>query len=256
MSEATPTEPATTDAPSVPAIYGAICELMNHVESIKKSRTSDHGKFEFRGIDDVLNSVGPAMRELCIFATPRVLNYTRTLGTSKTGGGLMNTVVEVEFDFIAGADGSMHTVGPVIGEGMDSGDKSAAKAMSVAYRIALIQLLAIPTGDRDPDHDVYERAAGATPANGETRPRRAPSEDVDPWANSNPDLVKFYTDAINATKTDDALKVIWAEIVADVKSGKLAEVDGNTLKLTTQHRIAAIQRADAQDADAERPQDR
>ena len=203
MSEAPPTEPAAAPVDAVPAIYGAICELMNHVESIKKSRTSDHGKFEFRGIDDVLNSVGP-----------------------------------------------------VIGEGMDSGDKSSAKAMSVAYRIALIQLLAIPTGDRDPDHDVYERAAGATPANGETRPRRAPSEDVDPWANSNPDLVKFYTDAINATKTDDALRVIWDEIVADVKSGKLADVDGNTLKLTTQHRIAAIQRADAQDADAERPQDR
>lgn len=234
-------------AETVPAIYGAICELMSNVQSIAKNHTSEHGKFQFRGIDDVLNAVGAPMRELCIFAVPRLLTTTRTPTTSKSGGGLMNTVVEVEFDFIAGADGSKLTVGPIPGEAMDSGDKSTAKAMSVAYRIALIQLLAIPTGDRDPDHDVYERAD--TPAH------RGRADEHDPWADSNPDLVKYYKGAIDGTGTEDGLKVVWAEIVKDVKAAKLAATDGTTLKSAMSERIADLRRGQ-QDSAAETPQDR
>jgi hypothetical protein len=46
---------------------------------------------------------------------------------------------------------------------MDSGDKGTAKAMSVAYRILLLQSLIIPTDDRDPDQDSYERAVAPNP---------------------------------------------------------------------------------------------
>jgi hypothetical protein len=41
---------------------------------------------------------------------------------------------------------------------MDSGDKAAPKAMSVAYRIALLQALNLPTDDADPDSQSYERS--------------------------------------------------------------------------------------------------
>jgi hypothetical protein len=38
-----------------------------------------------------------------------------------------------------------------VGEASDSLDKATSKAMSVAYRTALIQALTLPTGDPDPD---------------------------------------------------------------------------------------------------------
>jgi hypothetical protein len=41
---------------------------------------------------------------------------------------------------------------------MDSGDKATAKAMSVAYRTALLQVLCLPTDEPDPDSHTYERA--------------------------------------------------------------------------------------------------
>ena len=42
----------------------------------------------------------------------------------------------------------------VIGEGMDSGDKASNKAMSVAHKYAIMQLLSIPTEDaKDPEND-------------------------------------------------------------------------------------------------------
>ena len=42
---------------------------------------------------------------------------------------------------------------------MDVGDKGTPKAMSVAYRIVLLQMLCIPTDEPDPDSQSYERAA-------------------------------------------------------------------------------------------------
>ena len=42
---------------------------------------------------------------------------------------------------------------------MDSGDKATAKAMSVAFRTALLQALALPTDEPDPDSQSYERSS-------------------------------------------------------------------------------------------------
>jgi hypothetical protein len=51
----------------------------------------------------------------------------------------------------------------VPGESMDVGDKGAPKAMSVAYRILLLQALCIPTDDPEPDAQSYERGRAERP---------------------------------------------------------------------------------------------
>jgi len=71
-------------------------------------------------------------------------------------------VVHVEWE-VTGPQGDSF-VGESMGEAADAGDKSLSKAQSVAYRMYLLQALAIPTGDRDPDADAHERD---TPAAGE-----------------------------------------------------------------------------------------
>lgn len=48
------------------------------------------------------------------------------------------------------------------GEAFDSGDKATAKAHSVAFRTAMLQTLCLPTDEKDPDVDTYERAAAPT----------------------------------------------------------------------------------------------
>ena len=53
-------------------------------------------------------------------------------------------------------------VGVTAGESMDSGDKGTAKAMSVAFRVFLLQSLCLPTDEPDPDSEVYERSNGPT----------------------------------------------------------------------------------------------
>jgi hypothetical protein len=63
--------------------------------------------------------------------------------------------VRVRYRFLA-PDGS-HVDVVVPGESLDKSDKGVAKAMSVAYRIALIQLFCLPTDEPDPDASYHTR---------------------------------------------------------------------------------------------------
>jgi len=61
-------------------------------------------------------------------------------------------VLKIKYKFMA-SDGSYVTA-TVIGEGMDSGDKAANKAMSIAHKYALFQVFAVATEDLiDPDSE-------------------------------------------------------------------------------------------------------
>ena len=57
----------------------------------------------------------------------------------------------------------------VVGEGMDSGDKAANKAMAIAHKYALLQTFCIPTEEqKDPDaetHDVLPKQRQQVPQN-------------------------------------------------------------------------------------------
>jgi hypothetical protein len=248
------------DIKPVPAVLAAICEIMNAIDAIGKDKRSDHGGFKFRGIDDVMNVVAPLLRAHCVFITPKLVASSHNRYTSNGGGGLMNTVVEVEYVFTSAADGSTHTVGPIPGEGMDAGDKSTAKAMSVAMRTMLLQVFAIPTEDRDPDHDVYEvappgRDATATNraprASGAKPNRRASAAEVDPWADDNPERVDYYRGAIEASGNNDSLRLVWDEIATECKSGTLSAKDGQFLHTLTTRRIEAIKAQEAAAAAAD-----
>jgi hypothetical protein len=232
----------------VPAIIGAICEIMNAIDAIKKGKTSDHGNFKFRGIDDVMNVLGPLLRAHCVFISPELVSCTRERYTANKGGGLMNTMVEVKYVFTSAADGSTHTVGPIPGEGMDTGDKSSTKAMSVAMRTMLLQVFAIPTEDRDPDHDVYEVAAPGREDTAGRAPRssapsqRKPKPADDPWADDDPTAVKYYADAIAASGNEGSLQVVWEDIKAKCADGTISRKDGQHLSnLTTRH-LEALRR--------------
>ena len=147
---------APTDGPGV---YRAIAEVTGDLakSGIAKGRKNEQQGYKFRGIDDVYNALSPSLaaRKLCML--PRVLSREITERQTRNGGVLFYTVLDVEFDLVAASDGSKHTL-RVIGEAMDSGDKSTNKAMSAAYKYACMQAFCIPTeGDNDPDkttHDV------------------------------------------------------------------------------------------------------
>ena len=139
------------------AVIKALSDVMAEVGAVKKGDFNEGQRFNFRGIDAVVNAVSPALRKHGVIVTPDVesIEYgTVEVGRNRTPMGHVRVVVR--YTFTAG-DGSSVTA-TVPGEAMDSGDKATAKAMSVAFRTALLQALCLPTDEPDPDSHSYERA--------------------------------------------------------------------------------------------------
>jgi hypothetical protein len=171
-------------------IYAALSAVMGEVSSVSKDERNAGQGFNFRGIDAVVNAVGPALRKHGVIVVPRVQDCQ--YGTIEIGEKRKATAhvrVIVEYIFIA-QDGSTISC-TTAGEAMDQGDKATAKAMSVAFRIALLQALALPTSEPDPDASSYERS----PAKGNIMQDRALA-------------AKIYQDILSA-EDQPALKLIW-----------------------------------------------
>lgn len=139
-------------------IFGAMAAVMNEVQGVaKRDRNNQGSGFNFRGIDAVLNAVGPALRKHGVIVVPSLVRYEYgTVVVGKQQTQMAHAQVEVDYVF-HGPDGST-IVSRVPGEAFDSGDKATAKAMSVAFRTCLIQALALPTDEPDPDSVSYERS--------------------------------------------------------------------------------------------------
>lgn len=175
-------------------IYADLAKVMRSVDHVGKGDFNSHQKFNFRGIDGVLNAVGPALREHNVVVYPRL--HDVTYEEVKTSGGKASTACRVVVDYIfASVDGSTVET-RVAAESWDTGDKAMPKAMSVAMRTALIQALALPTDEPDPDSFTYTREA-ADEKNERVAAKIEAAGTVDElrslWAQASPELQKRIT---------------------------------------------------------------
>lgn len=133
---------------------------MGKIGSIEKDRRNKQGEgYNFRGIDDVYNAFHPILVETGIFIIPTIISSLREERTSRNGGQLIYTFLTVKYTFYCADGSSVETI--VVGEGFDSGDKSANKAMSGAQKYAFLQTFCVPTEDHKDseidDHDVLPK---------------------------------------------------------------------------------------------------
>lgn len=125
-------------------IYQAINAVMKEIGAVGKNNKNREQNYAYRGIDDVMTALAPAMQAHEIFVVPEVLEQTREERDGKRSR-LLYSIVKVKYTFFA-SDGSSVTA-VVMGEGMDSGDKATNKAMSAAFKYALLQTFCIPTSE-------------------------------------------------------------------------------------------------------------
>ena len=136
-------------------IYEAIADIMKEGCAVQKNKRNTQQGFQYRGIDDVMNTFQPLMAERGIFLVPEVLEASREERQTTKGGNLIYSVLKIRYTFYA-SDGSSVSA-TVIGEGMDSGDKASNKAMAVAMKYAMFQTFCIPTEEmQDPDAESHE----------------------------------------------------------------------------------------------------
>jgi hypothetical protein len=145
-----------TNTTALPIVQ-AMNAIMKEVGAIAKKDKNTSQGFNFRGIDSVVNAVSPALQKHGVIVVPTVEEYeyaTVEIGRNRTAMG--HVKVKVTYTFIGASGDSIKAT--VVGEAMDAGDKATAKAMSVAFRTALLQALALPTDEADPDSSSYERS--------------------------------------------------------------------------------------------------
>jgi len=131
-------------------IYKKMSEVMKDIGPVTKDQKNLAQGFKFRGIDQFVNALHPALVKHGVFMTPRCTSFTNELKevTRSSGKAGIDKHVSLlmEYDFYA-EDGSKVTIGPIPAEGLDSGDKATNKALSAGLKYALIQTFSVPTED-------------------------------------------------------------------------------------------------------------
>lgn len=156
-------------------VYTAIRHVMEDMAKagVGKNKKNTQQNFEYRGVDDVMDALAPSLAKHGLIIVPHVRERMVTERESRGGGKLFHTVLRIDYDLIAAADGSTKEVGPIYGEAMDSGDKATNKCMAIAFKYLCVQTFCIPiTGADDPDSQTHE-VAGAQ--GGERQPQLPPS---------------------------------------------------------------------------------
>jgi len=131
-------------------IHQRMTKVMRDVGAIGKDKTNSAQGFKFRGIDQFVNALYPALLANGVYMAPSCTHHEQQLkdvvrGNGKTGVDKHVSIL-MSYTFHA-EDGSSMTVGPIPAEGVDSGDKATNKALSAALKYALIQTFSIPTED-------------------------------------------------------------------------------------------------------------
>jgi hypothetical protein len=136
-------------------VHEALADVMEEVRSVAKSERNTHQNYNFRGIDAVVNAVGPALRKHRVVIIPSVLDYrSESVAVGKNNTQMRLVTVTVEYKFVGPEGDCLSAVS--VGESMDSGDKATPKAMSVALRTCMLQALMLPTDEPDPDSFSYD----------------------------------------------------------------------------------------------------
>ncbi|GIF08707.1 ERF family protein [Actinoplanes siamensis] len=154
-----------TDAEKVP-VYVAFARVMADVQSVSKGdqRNDTGGRYAFRGVDRVVNAVGPALRRHGVLMLPtRILDLEYRESRTTNNKVMQDVTVKVQWT-VVGPAGDMLPPLESAGQATDTSDKGTAKAISVAQRVLLLTSLQIPTQDPDVDrgHERGERP-GPTP---------------------------------------------------------------------------------------------
>lgn len=172
--------------------------------------------FAFRGIDGTVAHLTPFLNKYGVFLSPVVQSH---IVTPNSVGNRTVKTTEVEVTYgVYGPDGKSDIEITVPGLADDFADRSSAQAMSVAYRIALLQLFHLPTHSKEPEETGQDvlNATGAEAPRGPKAVEQAKATSVAPG-----NIVKLQSEAKALGKAlgkeADQLNALAEELKGDVE---------------------------------------
>ena len=151
-----------TEKPPPTNVIQALSRVMEELPAIGKKADPKAGvPYKFRGIEAITGEAQRLFGKYGVVFVPRVIGreIKDLLVNSKPW---TDTILEVEYDIFGPQGISDKSVcGPIIGIGRDNSDKGANKAMTQAFKYALLQTLCI--SDQAADGDAQSHEADTTP---------------------------------------------------------------------------------------------
>lgn len=147
-------EPTPIGAPLAQAWQAVMAEVQ---EIRKADRFSGGGaSYIYRGVDAVVNAVGPALRKHHVIILPiRMEPSYRDVNVGSKGTPMRECTMTVTYQIMGTRPDDIWVVIGV-GESLDSGDKGTTKAGTVAFRNMLLTALAVPVDNPRLDADAQE----------------------------------------------------------------------------------------------------
>jgi hypothetical protein len=169
---------------NVGGVHQKVLDLMRLVDSIGKDRKTDSGpRYSYRSIDDAMDAIGHAMREVGLVYTTEITarEVHRDEARNKEGNTLLWTTVllTVRYTFIDPVDGSKQHF-EMAGEGRASDDKATSKAAAMALKYGLLHALLIPVSGAVPDADAEQPQVSRAPQSPTQPPARQPAQESQP----------------------------------------------------------------------------
>lgn len=191
-------------------IYQLLPKAAGAISAVAKTRTNSAQGYKFRGIDDFINAVHPILSQHGISVSTSIVHAEhRDHGTTKGGATQTLSIVRLSAKFYADDGSCLESQAECMG--IDSGDKSANKAMSAAFKYILIQTFTVPTED-------MAEADANDPEPSSKAPKLSPLQAAEKWALEHAveletaGLWPKWNDAIKAAKMDD-LRAIKTQIM-------------------------------------------
>lgn len=146
----------------LPNVHQAIAETMHLVRAVGKWGQNREQNYSFRSVDDFMTALNPAMAKAGVHIVPTVLQ--RIVDEShKTSSNKVQRWVDLEVRFrIYGPAGDFVDV-ITWGESRDAADKATNKAMTAAFKYAILQAFMVPTVDLEDSDGGSPEAAPPEP---------------------------------------------------------------------------------------------
>ena len=192
--EVTPPEPEPEPEPPVTVIQ-ALAAVISELPAIGRDMTSEQG-YAYRGIEDITKQASRLFGKYGVVWVPRVIDRdVKELVINNRPWTEDHLVVEYtvygpshrKLDCDLNPDHPVLiedciVVGPIHALGRDNSDKGVNKAMTQAYKYALLQTLCISDakddGDQQPAHEADEQAPPAPPPDPRVVARAAAAERI------------------------------------------------------------------------------
>lgn len=141
-------------------LHSALAGAAGAMKAIAKDQTNQQQQFKFRSIEAIVAAAKPLLAERGLAIVPAGFTLISTEQVQSSGGTRGYRSVVSGRWVITHEDGESISA-EMLGEAVDYGDKSVSKAVQMAYKYLLTQLLGI--GSDDPDGQSVEIAAAPAP---------------------------------------------------------------------------------------------